>query len=145
MSLFKFTKASNLCKSIQVNNFGNHAIDFTFIDYIVAGIEKVLASPPKEDLNENISPSSSSCPWRILNIGRGQQVQLMDFIGIIEKYYGIDAIGMISSHLVSELLQKKLYDTSRPKLIKRRSKSSPLRNQILFDCKEPDSKRMRLG
>ncbi len=89
MALFKFTKAAHLGKSIQVNNFGNHARDFTFIDDIVAGIEKVLASPPKEDLNENISPSSSSCPWRILNIGRGQQVQLMDFIGIIEKYYGI--------------------------------------------------------
>lgn len=63
---------------------------------------------------------------------------------IIEKYYGIDAIGIISSNLVSELLQKKLRDTSRPKRIKFRSKSSPLRNQIIFDCKEPDTKRMRL-
>ena len=89
MALFKFTKAAHLGKSIQVNNFGNHARDFTFIDDIVAGIEKVLASPPKKDSNEGISPSSSSCPWRILNIGRGQQVQLMDFIGIIENYYGI--------------------------------------------------------
>ena len=64
---------------------------------------------------------------------------------IIEKYYGIDAMGMISSHLVSELIKRKLCDISRPKRIKFRSKSSPLRNQILFDCKEPDTKRMRLG
>lgn len=89
MALFKFTKAAHLGKSIQVNNFGNHARDFTFIDDIVAGIERVLASPPTKDINEGISPSSSSCPWRILNIGRGQQVQLMDFIAIIESYYGI--------------------------------------------------------
>lgn len=89
MALFKFTKAAHLGKPIQVNNFGNHARDFTFIDDIVAGIEKVLASPPIKDINEGISPSSSSSPWRILNIGRGQQVQLMDFIAIIENYYGI--------------------------------------------------------
>tara|TARA_B100001093_G_scaffold519713_1_gene610017 strand:- start:5165 stop:6181 length:1017 start_codon:yes stop_codon:yes gene_type:complete len=90
MALFKFAKAAHLGRTIKVNNYGNHARDFTYIDDIISGIEKVMTSPPEKLSNATISPSSSSTPWRILNIGRGQQIQLMDFIAIIEKYYGIE-------------------------------------------------------
>lgn len=90
MALFKFAKAAHLGRTIKVNNYGNHARDFTYIDDIISGIEKVLTSPPEKSPSAPISPASSSTPWRILNIGRGQQIQLMDFIAIIEKYYGIE-------------------------------------------------------
>ena len=63
---------------------------------------------------------------------------------IIEKYYGIDAMGMISKYLTAELLKRKLNDNKRSMRFKVRSKSSPLRNQIIFDFKEPNPKRMRL-
>ena len=89
MALFKFAKAAHSGTSIQVNNFGNHARDFTYIDDIISGIERVLAKPPVQSIDNMISSSSSSAPWKILNIGRGQQVQLMDFIEIIENYYGV--------------------------------------------------------
>ena len=89
MALFKFAKAAHSGLPIQVNNFGNHARDFTYIDDIISGIEHVLALPPFRSDKNVISPATSTAPWKVLNIGRGEQVQLMDFIEIIEKYYGV--------------------------------------------------------
>ena len=90
MALFKFTEAMTNNNSIQLNNNGNHARDFTYIDDIVNGIFSVLQQPPNKDPNAIISPSSSSTPWKVLNIGRGQKVELMSFIEIIEKYFNRD-------------------------------------------------------
>ena len=90
MALFKFTEAMTKNKSIQLNNNGNHARDFTYIDDIVNGIFSVLKKPPIKDPNAMISPSSSSIPWKVLNIGRGQKIELMSFIEIIEKYFNRD-------------------------------------------------------
>ena len=86
MALFKFTQAMTNNEPIQINNNGKHARDFTYIDDIVHGVYKVLIKPPKKD-SSNISPSSSSAPWKILNIGRGEKIELMAFIEIIEKYF----------------------------------------------------------
>jgi len=89
MALFKFTKAITNNEPIQLNNNGKHARDFTYIDDIVNGIYKVLIKPPKTN-NKKISPSSSLAPWKILNIGRGEKVELMSFIKIIENYFERD-------------------------------------------------------
>jgi UDP-glucuronate 4-epimerase len=87
MALFKFAKAITTDTPIQLNNYGNHARDFTFIDDIVSGICNVLIRPPVQNTDIEILPSNSSAPWKILNIGRGQQVPLMSFIEIIEEYF----------------------------------------------------------
>ena len=91
MALFKFTEAAVANKAIKINNFGNHSRDFTYIDDIVNGIIAVIDKPFENSSslsNSDLSPSSSSAPWRILNIGRGEKVALMDFIECIEKYFG---------------------------------------------------------
>ena len=90
MALFKFTKALVENKPININNHGNHARDFTYIDDIIQGILAVIKTPFKKTTNssdEILTPSSSLAPWRILNIGRGQKVPLMDFISCIEHYF----------------------------------------------------------
>ena len=90
MALFKFTKAAVDDETIKINNFGNHARDFTYIDDIVRGIISVIEKPAfslHDADNCSISPCSSSAPWKILNIGRGEKVALMDFIDHIEKYF----------------------------------------------------------
>ncbi len=88
MALFIFAKAAMENKTIKVNNNGNHSRDFTYIDDIVSGISSVIPLGPERDKSVDSKPFQSEAPWRILNIGRGQKVQLMEFIEIIENYFG---------------------------------------------------------
>ena len=88
MALFKFTKALVEGQKISINNFGNHARDFTYVSDIVNGILSVIKLPFAEDTQVlNLSPSESTAKWRVLNIGRGEKVELMDFIHCIENYF----------------------------------------------------------
>jgi len=91
MALFIFTKAILEGKPIQVFNHGNMERDFTFIDDIVAGIERMVPLPPVADANwdpENPDPSASSAPSRIYNIGNSNPVKLTRFIEAIEDSLG---------------------------------------------------------
>jgi len=77
MALFKFTKGILDGSKIDVFNYGDMKRDFTYVDDIVAGIKVLIQRTMDSDgLKE------------IYNIGRGEQVQLMDFITEIEKNFG---------------------------------------------------------
>ena len=78
MALFTFTKNIIEGKPIVAFNYGNMIRDFTYVDDIVSGICIVTEA--------NIANGE------IFNIGRGEQVQLMDFIQHIEKNVGKEAI-----------------------------------------------------
>ncbi|WP_069660284.1 NAD-dependent epimerase [Arcticibacter eurypsychrophilus] len=91
MALFLFSKAILENKPIRIFNNGMMKRDFTYIDDIVQGILKVIDKSPCSNLNwDGLSPdpSSSKAPYRILNIGRGHSVKLMDFVSAIEKNLG---------------------------------------------------------
>ncbi|WP_225419994.1 NAD-dependent epimerase/dehydratase family protein [Methanohalophilus profundi] len=92
MAYFKFTKAIIEDRSIDVYNYGNMERDFTYVDDVVAGIIKIIGSEPPEGNNEWYSeepvPSISKAPYRIYNIGNNRPVNLMDFIGAVEKATG---------------------------------------------------------
>lgn len=80
MALFDFTKNILAEQPITVYNYGDMKRDFTYVDDILDGIEIVLNNRDRIDNNE------------IFNIGRGKQVQLMEFIEEIEKNTGKEAI-----------------------------------------------------
>ncbi|MDA8844903.1 NAD-dependent epimerase [Candidatus Pelagibacter bacterium] len=91
MALFKFTKAILEEKTIDVFNHGKHTRDFTYIKDIVNGIIKTLDNPATINSKWNGNqpdPASSDVPWRIYNIGNNKPVQLMDYIGALEKILG---------------------------------------------------------
>lgn len=91
MALFKFTQAILAGKKISVYNYGKHRRDFTYIDDIVEGIVRVLDQPAQPNLVWNGAkpdPSSSLDPWRVYNIGNNSPVELMDYIGALEKALG---------------------------------------------------------
>lgn len=91
MALFKFTQAILAGEKISVYNYGKHRRDFTYIDDIVEGIVRVLDQPAQPNLVWNGAkpdPGSSSDPWRIYNIGNNSPVELMDYIGALEKALG---------------------------------------------------------
>ena len=88
MALFKFTNALINNDEININNFGNHYRDFTFIDDIIDGITLLINKPPQEGISTDIAPNSSPAKWKVFNIGRGEKVYLLDFIRCIEDYFG---------------------------------------------------------
>lgn len=84
MALFKFVRAILAGEPIDVYNHGNMARDFTYVDDIVEGVVRALGVP--------LPVSDGSVPHRIFNIGRGQPVQLVDFIAAIEQATGRVAV-----------------------------------------------------
>ncbi|MDP3138997.1 MAG: NAD-dependent epimerase [Burkholderiaceae bacterium] len=95
MALFKFTKAILAGEPIDVYNHGNMVRDFTYIDDIAQGVVAVLDRPAVPDPGFDAAapdPASSFAPYRVLNIGNQQPVELIDYIDAIEQSLGKKAI-----------------------------------------------------
>ncbi|MCG2419781.1 NAD-dependent epimerase [Aequorivita sp. F47161] len=73
MAMFLFTNAILNDKPIKVFNNGNLSRDFTYIDDIVAGVEKTLLQPQRNNKS-----------YSLYNIGNGSPLELLDFIEAIE-------------------------------------------------------------
>lgn len=94
MALQKFGQAITKGEPIKVYNHGNHCRDFTYIDDIVEGVIRILdrpASPNLEWSSDNPDPGTSNAPWRVYNIGNNRPVNLMDYIGSLERALGKEA------------------------------------------------------
>lgn len=95
MAMYSFTKAVFNGEPLKVYNHGAMRRDFTYIDDIVDGLEKVLEHIPqgKPDWDERRdTPDYSTAPYRIYNIGNNRPVDLEYFISCIEKYTGRKAL-----------------------------------------------------
>ena len=69
--------------------------DFTYIDDIVEGIERVLAKPPKKEINFNKKSPDPSYSWakhRVFNIGNSTPTPLIKFIEALETELKLEAI-----------------------------------------------------
>lgn len=90
MALFKFVEGVLNDRPIDVYNNGEMARDFTYIDDLIEAIMRLAAVIPERGpraggADDSLSPVAA---WRIVNIGRGEPVELMDFIAEIEKALG---------------------------------------------------------
>lgn len=85
MAPMLFARSIQENKTIRVFNNGNLSRDFTYIDDIVTGIEKIVTTPGirREDV--------PGVPATIYNIGHGSPVRLLDFIHKLEKNMGKEA------------------------------------------------------
>lgn len=83
MAYFKFAKKIMAGEPIQIYNHGDMRRDFTYIDDIVAGIEKILCHPPGKDEN--------GAAYKIYNIGNNKPEKLMDYISVLERCLGKEA------------------------------------------------------
>ena len=79
MAPFRFASRMLSGEAIPVYNNGDMIRDFTFIDDITQGVVKVTQSEKSDAL------------YNIYNIGRGEPVQLMEFIELMAKHLGVDA------------------------------------------------------
>jgi UDP-glucuronate 4-epimerase len=91
MALFLFTKAILEEKPIKIFNHGRMQRDFTYIDDITEGVVRIMARLPEPDPTwngDNPDPGTSYARYKIYNIGNNNPVELMEFIGVIEKVLG---------------------------------------------------------
>lgn len=90
MAHFKFTRAILNNEPIEIYNHGKMQRDFTYIDDLVRGITALIDAVPPMPGADPIEGDSLShvAPHRIVNIGTGSPVQLMDFITAIETAIG---------------------------------------------------------
>ncbi|MDX2143797.1 MAG: GDP-mannose 4,6-dehydratase [Rhodospirillaceae bacterium] len=94
MAPTKFTARIFADETIDLHTKGAGDLrrDFTYIDDIVEGVVRVLDHVPVADDGWNAfdpSPDGSSvAPFRLFNIGRGEPVDLMDFVRLLEKHIG---------------------------------------------------------
>ena len=88
MAYYKFTKSILEGKTIDVYNNGEMQRDFTYIDDIVEGIQRVMDKPPQPTK----SPGSNAvAAYKIYNIGNNNPVTLRRFISAIETATGVTA------------------------------------------------------
>ena len=91
MALFKFVANILHNKPIEVFNHGNMKRDFTYVDDIVENLFLLTENTPQKNPKwdaKSPNPSISSAPYRLLNIGCNEMVDLMRFIECIETNLG---------------------------------------------------------
>ncbi len=88
MALFKITRAILTGEPIDVYNHGDMRRDFTYIDDLVEGIVRLIDAVPGRQAAGSFDSLSPVAPWRVVNIGNGAPVQLMDFVAAIEAATG---------------------------------------------------------
>jgi UDP-glucuronate 4-epimerase len=92
MALFKFTDAILKGRPIDVYGEGKMQRDFTYVEDIVSGLVAALDRPaqvnPAWDPLKPDPATSGVAPWRVLNLGNSERVELMRYIQVLEEKLG---------------------------------------------------------
>ena len=92
MAHFLFTRAILNGDPIDIYNHGDMQRDFTYVDDLVASILALIDAVPNPDAPVENDSLSAVAPFRVVNIGNGTPIKLMDYITAIETACGRDAI-----------------------------------------------------
>ena len=82
MAYFGFTNKLREGKTIQIFNYGNCKRDFTYVDDIVEGIQRVMQHAPEKQMGEDGLPIP---PYKVYNIGNSAPENLLDFVTILQE------------------------------------------------------------
>ena len=82
MAYFGFTNKLREGKTIQIFNYGNCKRDFTYVDDIVEGIQRVMQHAPEKQMGDDGLPSP---PYKVYNIGNSAPENLLDFVTILQE------------------------------------------------------------
>ena len=90
MALFKFVAATLKGEPIEVYGHGRMQRDFTYIDDLIEAILRLIDCPPREgEPVADLDSLSPVAPYRVVNIGGGQPVGLLDFVDAVELSLGV--------------------------------------------------------
>lgn len=85
MALFKFARLMLEGKPIEVFGHGEMSRDFTYIDDLVESMVRLAEVIPGTAAPVEGDTLSPVAPYRLVNIGGGQPVPLMDYIAELER------------------------------------------------------------
>ncbi len=94
MAYFRFTQKMLRGEPIQIYNYGDMKRDFTYVDDIVTGVQRVLHGPPKENVD--------GVRFMLYNIGNHHPENLMDFVDTLERCLREE--GMLTQPVEKQLL-----------------------------------------
>lgn len=82
MAYFGFTDKLRRGEKIEIFNYGNCRRDFTYIDDIVEGVQRVMHRAPERSTGEDGLPVP---PYAVYNIGNSNPENLLDFVDILQQ------------------------------------------------------------
>jgi len=82
MAYFGFTNKLLKGETIQIFNHGNCKRDFTYIDDIVEGVQRVMHRAPERKRGDDGLPIP---PYAIYNIGNNNPENLLEFVDILQQ------------------------------------------------------------
>lgn len=82
MAYFGFTNKLIRGEKIQIFNYGNCKRDFTFVDDIVEGVQRVMHKAPVRETGADGLPIP---PYKVYNIGNSNPENLLDFVQILQE------------------------------------------------------------
>jgi len=86
MAPLKFVDAIENDRVIDIYNHGDMSRDFTYVADLVESVVRLIdCVPERGSSDDSVSPVA---PFRIVNIGRGAPVKLLDFIETLERALG---------------------------------------------------------
>lgn len=82
MAYFDFTNKLIKGEKIQIFNYGNCRRDFTYVDDIVEGVQRVMHKAPLKQTGPDGFPLP---PYKVYNIGGSRPENLLDFVQILQE------------------------------------------------------------
>lgn len=82
MAYFGFTNKLIKEETIQIFNYGNCKRDFTYIDDIVEGVQRIIHGAPQRRIGKDGLPIP---PYKVYNIGNSHPENLLDFVQILQE------------------------------------------------------------
>lgn len=82
MAYFGFTDKLRKGETIKIFNYGNCKRDFTYVDDIVEGVQRVIHKAPERKIGEDGLPVP---PYAVYNIGNGNPESLLEFVDILQQ------------------------------------------------------------
>lgn len=82
MAYFGFTNKLIKGETIKIFNYGNCKRDFTYVDDIVEGVQRVMHKAPARQNGEDGLPLP---PYKVYNIGNSNPENLLDFVQILQE------------------------------------------------------------
>lgn len=82
MAYFGFTDKLRKGETIKIFNYGNCKRDFTYVDDIVEGVQRVMHKAPERRTGEDGLPEP---PYAVYNIGNSNPENLLDFVDILQQ------------------------------------------------------------
>lgn len=82
MAYFGFTNKLIKGETIKIFNYGNCKRDFTYVDDIVEGVQRVMHRAPARQNGEDGLPLP---PYKVYNIGNSNPENLLDFVQILQE------------------------------------------------------------